>query len=154
MPTSSTSTDRTIVGGLPPPPGHIPNFDNTGNSHYAGVHQWDVPLVEVGAFIKRQYFGELAYYLAAFFTKTSILSFIARVFRPHRRAVLFARVLMILMVLYYLPAIFIRILRCKPIRKTWNPIVGGACFGSEKDILYVDCVVSLVSDIAIFGLPR
>ncbi|KAL8784744.1 MAG: hypothetical protein Q9213_003775 [Squamulea squamosa] len=123
------------------------------NTHYAGVHQWDVPQVEVGPFIKRQYFGELAYYLAAFFTKMSILSSIARVFRPHRRAVLFARVFIILMVLYYLPAFFIRALRCRPIRKTWNPIVGGACFGSEKEILYTDCVVSLVTDIAIFGLP-
>ncbi|KAL8656809.1 MAG: hypothetical protein Q9226_002547 [Calogaya cf. arnoldii] len=144
------------------------------NAHYAGVHQWNVPQEEVAPFIEvstrvilrlslltcnanmhvqLQYFGEIAYYLAAFMTKISILWFIIRVFKPHRRAILSARIFMGLMALYYLPALFFRIFRCNPVRKTWDPAVEGTCVGSEKGILYFDCVVSLLTDIAIFGFP-
>ena len=141
--------------------------------HHVGLHQAELPPSDVSAFarvsvvaywpstsaweltscMKLGYFGEIVYFPAAFFTKMSILCLIARVFRPHRKAVLFARSLIGLMALYYLPVLFIKVFRCIPIQKTWNPMIDGRCTGTEYDILYADCVMSLFTDLAILILP-
>ena len=57
------------------------------------------------------------------------------------------------MALYYLIVIPIRVFRCNPIRKIWVPRVEGRCIASERSMFLLDCVVSLLTDIAIFGLP-
>ena len=100
-----------------------------------------------------QYFSEMVYYWAAFFTKTSILFLIARVFAPRRTAVLIARVIIGLMVLYYLPAFFIKLFRCDPIRKTWIPETDGKCIATEYSILFADCIISIITDMGILLLP-
>lgn len=100
-----------------------------------------------------QYFSELAYYPTAFFTKTSILCLIARIFAPHRKTVLLARVIIGLMLLYYIPAFFIKIFRCNPIHKTWDINARGKCITSESAIFLADCLVSLVTDLAILIMP-
>lgn len=60
-----------------------------------------------------------------------------------------------LITLYYLLVIPIRAFGCNPIRKSWDPDprIEGRCIGSEKTIFHLDCVVSLPTDIAVFGLP-
>lgn len=57
------------------------------------------------------------------------------------------------MTLYYLLLTPIRAFRCNPIRKIWDYTVEGRCIGSERSLFLLDCVVSLLTDIAIFGLP-
>ena len=81
-----------------------------------------------------QYFGELVYYPTAFFTKTSILCLIARVFAPQRKAVLLIRLIICLMLLYYLPAFFVKLFRCNPIHKAWDVKVPGKCVTTESSI--------------------
>jgi len=100
-----------------------------------------------------QYFGELVYYPAAFLTKTSILCLIARIFAPHRKAVMLTKVIIGVMFLYYLPAFFMKVFRCNPIRKTWDIKTPGACFTDESTIFLADCVISLISDVSILVLP-
>ena len=100
-----------------------------------------------------QYFNEAIYYVAALSAKSSILLLIARVFRPRRGAVLLARTLVGIMVLYYVPAFFIKLFRCDPIRKTWRPDTEGRCITSEYSILLADCIMSLISDFRILVLP-
>jgi len=100
-----------------------------------------------------QYLGELAYYPAAFFTKTSILFLIARIFAPHRKVVLLARIIIGLMLLYYLPSFFIKVFRCIPIHKTWDIKARGKCITTESAIFLADCIVSLITDLAILIIP-
>ena len=83
----------------------------------------------------------------------SILCFIAHGFRPHRKAVLFTRLLLRIIGLYYSPVLFIEILRCIPVHKTWEPIVAGSCVGSEYQILYADCAINFITDVGILVLP-
>ena len=99
------------------------------------------------------YFGEMIYYLAAFFTKTSILFLIARVFAPHRKAVLITRALISVMVFYYVPAFFIKLFRCNPIRKNWSPETEGKCIATKYSILFADCIISIITDLVILLLP-
>ena len=100
-----------------------------------------------------EYFGELVYYPAAFLTKASILFLIARVFRPNRKAVVVAHILIGLMVLYYLPAFFIKLFNCIPIHKSWQPHISGRCITKDHNLLLVDGVISLTVDLAILLLP-
>ena len=100
-----------------------------------------------------QFVGELIYYPAAFLTKVSILSLIARIFKPYRKAVYFTRFIVCLMVFYYIPAFFVKVFRCRPIRKTWEPSVMGSCIGSEGVILIADSIFDIVTDIIIFATP-
>ena len=100
-----------------------------------------------------QYFGELVYYPGAFFTKTSILCLIARIFSPHRKAVLLARVIIVLMGFYYISSFFIKVFRCTPIHKSWNITTPGKCITTESSIFLADCIISLVTDLSILVLP-
>ena len=146
---------------------------NIGNRHRAGEHIWNVSESDFHSFLKVgalssvasntgisgltrgqiQYFSELLYYWAAFTTKASILFLIARVFAPHRKAVLIVRVMISVMVLYYLPAFFIKLFRCNPIRKAWVPGIDGNCIVTEYSMLFADCIVSIITDLGILLIP-
>lgn len=123
------------------------------DQYRGGSHQWDVPMNYVISFLRLQYFSQLVYYGAAFFTKTAILCLVARIFNPHRRAVFFTRVIIVLMALYYAPAFFIKVFRCSPIHKVWDSMAPGNCIASEPTIFAADTATSLVSDFAILILP-
>lgn len=105
------------------------------------------------SFEKVQYSAQLLYYPAAYLTKASILFLIARVFSPRRRAVFLARLLIVAMALYYIPAFFIKAFRCNPVHLTWEPWIKGHCFTTEYRILLADGIASLVTDILILILP-
>lgn len=57
------------------------------------------------------------------------------------------------MILYYVPAFFIKIFRCRPIHKTWITKAPGKCFTDEASIFLADCIVSLATDVIILVLP-
>ncbi|KAL8824949.1 MAG: hypothetical protein Q9191_004706 [Dirinaria sp. TL-2023a] len=100
-----------------------------------------------------QYVGGVIYFPAAFLTKASILFLVARVFRPHHKAVLLARILIGLMVLYYVPMFFIRLLNCTPVQKNWQRDISGRCLTKEYSLLLADGIINLVIDLNILLLP-
>lgn len=55
---------------------------------------------------------------------------------------------------YYLPAFFIKLFRCNPIRKTWLPTIDGKCIlVTEYNILYSDCIISIITNLGILLIP-
>lgn len=88
----------------------------------------------------------------AFLTKVSLLWIMTRVFKPYRKAVIFIYFFMVIMLLYYIPAVIVKIRICMPIRKFWDHQAEGSCL-SEPSIILADVVVSVVSDLIVLTLP-
>ena len=88
----------------------------------------------------------------AFLTKVSLLWIMTRVFKPYRKAVIFIYFFMVVMLLYYIPAVIVKIRICMPIRKFWDHSAKGSCL-SEPSIILADAVVSVVSDLIVLTLP-
>ncbi len=57
------------------------------------------------------------------------------------------------MVLYYVPALFLKLFRCSPIRKAWQPDVRGKCIITQYSILLADVIISIITDLTIFLIP-
>lgn len=89
----------------------------------------------------------------AFLTKVSLLWIMTRVFSPYRKAVLFIYVFLAVMLLYYIPAVIVKIRICDPIARFWDgSITHGSCL-DQSAIIMADAVVSVVSDMIILILP-
>jgi hypothetical protein len=88
----------------------------------------------------------------AFLTKISLLWIMTRVFSPYRKAVLFIYVFLVIMLLYYIPAVIVKIRICNPIAKFWDENTNGTCL-DQSAIILADAVVSVVSDMIILILP-
>jgi hypothetical protein len=88
----------------------------------------------------------------AFLTKISLLWIMTRVFSPYRKAVLFIYVFLVIMLLYYIPAVIVKIRICNPIAKFWDDSTHGTCL-DQSAIILADAVVSVVSDMIILILP-
>ena len=100
-----------------------------------------------------QYWGESLYYFASFFTKTSVLMLIARIFRPHRKSVFFANCVISIIGLYYILALFLKSFRCRPIRKAWDIQANGRCIIDQYFLLLADIIISTITDVVILLLP-
>ncbi|KAL2801956.1 hypothetical protein BJX63DRAFT_441621 [Aspergillus granulosus] len=85
-------------------------------------------------------------------TKVSLLLVIARVFRPHRKVVIFVYVAMVFLVLYYTPAIIVKFLLCQPIQRFWGGTTEGHCL-NQMSVMLSDAVLSSITDIIILILP-
>jgi hypothetical protein len=88
----------------------------------------------------------------AYLTKVLLLWIMARVFSPFRKSVLFIYGFMTLMLVYYIPAVIVKIRICNPISLFWDTNVNGTCL-DETSIILADAVVSCVSDLIILILP-
>lgn len=88
----------------------------------------------------------------AFLTKVSLLWIMTRVFSPYRKAVLFIYVFFVIMLLYYIPAVIVKIRICNPISRFWDDSTPGSCL-DQAAIILADAVVSVVSDMIILILP-
>ncbi|KAF7125904.1 hypothetical protein CNMCM5793_002263 [Aspergillus hiratsukae] len=88
----------------------------------------------------------------AFLTKVSLLWIMTRVFSPYRKAVLFIYVFLVIMLLYYIPAVIVKIRICNPIARFWDESINGDCL-DQSAIIMADAVVSVVSDMIILILP-
>ncbi|GIJ85285.1 hypothetical protein Asppvi_004141 [Aspergillus pseudoviridinutans] len=88
----------------------------------------------------------------AFLTKISLLWIMTRVFSPYRKAVLFIYAFLVIMLLYYIPAVIVKIRICNPIGKFWDDTTHGTCL-DQSAIILADAVVSVVSDMIILILP-
>ncbi|GFF25607.1 hypothetical protein IFM58399_01095 [Aspergillus lentulus] len=121
--------------------------------HYGGgLHQSDVPNSYLIPFHKTVYVTMVMYGPTAFLTKISLLWIMTRVFSPYRKAVLFIYVFLVIMLLYYIPAVIVKIRICNPIARFWNENTNGTCL-DQSAIILADAVVSVVSDMIILILP-
>ncbi|KMK59048.1 integral membrane protein [Aspergillus fumigatus Z5] len=121
--------------------------------HYGGgLHQSDVPTSYLIPFQKTVYVTMVMYGPTAFLTKISLLWIMTRVFSPYRKAVFFIYIFLVIMLLYYIPAVIVKIRICNPIGKFWDDSINGSCL-DQSAIILADAVVSVVSDAIILILP-
>ncbi|KAL9564104.1 hypothetical protein ACKAV7_011754 [Fusarium commune] len=97
----------------------------------AGYHAWEIPKNKYYNWLKWFYVSTVIYCPAAFFTKTTILLVIARVFAVERRVSIGIRFFVWASLVAYTPMEFVRIFVCSPIRTLWDPLVK---HGQEDDI--------------------
>lgn len=88
----------------------------------------------------------------AFLTKMTLLWIMTRVFSPFKKSVIFIYVFLVLMLLYYIPAVIVKIRICMPIAKFWEQDLPGSCL-DQNAIIMADAVVSVVSDLIVLVLP-
>lgn len=88
----------------------------------------------------------------AFLTKMTLLWIMTRVFSPFKKSVIFIYVFLVLMLLYYIPAVIVKIRICMPIAKFWEQDLPGSCL-DQNAIIMADAVVSVVSDLIVLLLP-
>lgn len=123
------------------------------NSHGGGYHAWDVPKSQFLDFQKASYAITIIYVPTVFVVKLALLSVMLRIFAPDRRKVLVIHASLIVLLCYYIPALFIKIFFCKPISAYWYGIEhGGSCIDQQK-VIIADSVISIVSDLWILILP-
>ncbi|KAL4812542.1 hypothetical protein BDW67DRAFT_169910 [Aspergillus spinulosporus] len=121
--------------------------------HYGGGIHWDdVPRDHRTQFQKLTYVTMVMYGPTAFLTKMTLLWIMTRVFSPFRKSVIFIYVFLVLMLLYYIPAVIIKIRICMPISKFWNDEQPGSCL-DKNAIIMADAVVSVVSDLIVLIMP-
>ncbi|KAL4938332.1 hypothetical protein BDV06DRAFT_215185 [Aspergillus oleicola] len=124
-----------------------------GMGHYGGgVHWDDVPEEDHIPFQKLTYVTMVMYGPTAFLTKLTLLWIMARVFSPFKKSVIFIHAFLILMLIYYIPAVIVKIRICAPISKFWSQDLPGSCL-DRNAIIMADAVVSVVSDLIILIMP-
>ncbi|CZR55483.1 uncharacterized protein PAC_05371 [Phialocephala subalpina] len=122
-------------------------FDRYGG----GFHAWEVTKEDMTNFMIVSYAGLLVYGPCAFLIKCSLLLISTRLFAPFPRAVFAVQLFMLLMLLYYIPMQFVKILICDPISDFWfvqNP----KCF-NQHSIYLADTTVSVITDFAVLVIP-
>ncbi|OJJ01988.1 hypothetical protein ASPVEDRAFT_41515 [Aspergillus versicolor CBS 583.65] len=117
-----------------------------------GVHWDDVPEAHHIPFQKLTYVTMVMYGPTAFLTKMTLLWIMTRVFSPFKKSVIFIYVFLALMLLYYIPAVIVKIRICMPIAKFWEQDLPGSCL-DQSAIIMADAVVSVVSDLIVLILP-
>ncbi|KAE8317416.1 hypothetical protein BDV41DRAFT_584303 [Aspergillus transmontanensis] len=163
---------------IPPPPGLTSNFEHPHdvlhtvnlvtqllmevvNAYGGGYHGWDVPKSDFVEFqklltsirAKASYAITLIYVPTVFVVKLALLSVMLRIFAPDRRKVLVIHISLIVLLLYYIPALFIKVFFCKPISAYWHGTSdGGTCIDQQK-VIIADSAISIVSDLWILILP-
>ncbi|CAI7580107.1 unnamed protein product [Penicillium glandicola] len=121
--------------------------------HYGGGLHWsDVPDKNKIPFEKTVYATMVMYGPTAYLTKVCLLWIMTRVFSPFRKCVIFIRIFMGIMLVYYIPAVIVKIRMCSPVAKFWDQRINGTCL-DQTSIILADAVVSVVSDLIILILP-
>jgi hypothetical protein len=96
----------------------------------------------------------LVYVPMVFVIKVALLAVMLRIFAPDRHKVMIVYGTIIVLLLYYIPALFIKIFFCKPISAYWYGIeaTGGSCLDQRK-VIIADATISMISDFWILILP-
>ncbi|EER40944.1 integral membrane protein [Histoplasma capsulatum H143] len=121
--------------------------------HGGGYHAWDVPQPEQREFLKISYAITILYVPMAFSVKVALLAIVIRIFNPDRKKVLGVYMILGVLLLYYIPAIFLKIFFCIPISGYWEGAASGAKCLNQQNLITADAVISMVSDFAILVLP-
>jgi hypothetical protein len=87
------------------------------------------------------------------FVKVALLTLLVRVFKPYRKWTIVIRIILAIILAYYIPAFIIKARICNPVSKYWNGAdASGSCLNQGK-VIMADSVVSVVTDLAILILP-
>ncbi|KAK2046115.1 hypothetical protein LZ31DRAFT_463101 [Colletotrichum somersetense] len=89
---------------------------------------------------------------SSYFTKVTLLSTTARVFRLHRKTVIGTHAFIIFLTLYTVPVIIMKLLICRPVAGFWDPAIKTTCF-VQRDIYVADTTISAATDMAVLCLP-
>ncbi|KAL4781997.1 hypothetical protein BJX76DRAFT_305009 [Aspergillus varians] len=124
------------------------------NKYGGGYHAWDVPKSQFVNFQKASYAVTLIYVPMVFVIKIALLTVMLRIFAPDRQKVLIIWTSIIILLLYYIPAFFIKIFFCRPISAYWlgTAATGGSCL-NQRSVIIADSSISIVSDLWILILP-
>ncbi|KAL4744850.1 hypothetical protein BDW72DRAFT_208685 [Aspergillus terricola var. indicus] len=119
-----------------------------------GHHAWDVSKSDMISFQKASYAVTLVYVPMVFVIKVALLAVMLRIFAPDRHKVIIVYVTIIVLLLYYIPALFIKVFFCKPISTYWfgAEVTGGTCLDQRK-VIIADATISMISDFWILVLP-
>ncbi|KAH7150720.1 hypothetical protein DER46DRAFT_538101, partial [Fusarium sp. MPI-SDFR-AT-0072] len=119
----------------------------------AGYHAWEIPKNKYYNWLKWFYVSTVIYCPAAFFTKTTILLVIARVFAVERRVSIGIRFFVWASLVAYTPMEFVRIFVCSPIRTLWDPLVKhGRCLNQRK-VFFASLALAILTDTIILLIP-
>ncbi|KAL2834322.1 hypothetical protein BDW59DRAFT_156264 [Aspergillus cavernicola] len=110
------------------------------NNYGGGYHAWDA-----------SYAATLLYVPMVFVIKLALLTVMLRIFAPDRHKVIIIYISITVLLLYYIPALFIKIFFCKPISAYWN-IGSGTCI-DQRNVIIADSAISIASDLWILILP-
>ena len=89
-----------------------------------------------------------------FVIKLALLTIMLRIFSPDRQKVMIIYASITILLLYYIPALFIKIFFCKPISTYWlgPDVTGGSCL-DQRSVIIADSAISIASDLWILILP-
>ncbi|KAF4472497.1 integral membrane [Fusarium albosuccineum] len=118
-----------------------------------GYHAWEIRKPEYYNWLKWFYASTVVYCPAAFFTKTTILLLMARVFAVERRVSKGIRIFIGFLLVAYLPVECLRIVNCYPIRTYWDPTVANAHCLNQRKMFFSSLSLSILTDILILLIP-
>lgn len=100
--------------------------------------------------LQHRRFAIILYYVAAFTIKLAILLEFLRIFSPGRNHNTFwiYHILIWLNFFFYGTFFFLIIFACQPIKKFWEPWIGGRCLNFKRLYIYTACINS-VSDLSL-----
>ncbi|CAH0021345.1 unnamed protein product [Clonostachys rhizophaga] len=122
------------------------------NSYGVGYHVWEISQETYLNSLKWLWGCSVAYCPAAFFTKTTLLLLIARVFAVEERTARAIYCFIIFILILYLPIQIVKTIICLPIRSYWDKSVPGRCLDQKKAFV-VDLSVAILTDLVILLLP-
>ncbi|KAK0113951.1 hypothetical protein ONS95_014196 [Cadophora gregata] len=119
-----------------------------------GYHQWDVSPQDAIDFQKVSYGGLLVYGPTAFFIKVTILLFFARLYEAAFKTTLGIKILILLMLGFYVPMGFAKVFICSPIAAYWDAAgyPDATCL-DVKTLYLADTTVSVITDFAVLTTP-
>ncbi|OJK02613.1 hypothetical protein ASPACDRAFT_112756 [Aspergillus aculeatus ATCC 16872] len=118
-----------------------------------GYHAWDVSKGDMVNFQKASYAVTLVYVPMVFVIKVALLAVMLRLFAPDKHKVMLVYGTIIVL-LYYIPALFIKIFFCNPISAYWYGLeaTNGTCMDQRK-VIIAGATISMISDFWILVLP-
>ncbi|KAJ5690413.1 hypothetical protein N7462_004805 [Penicillium macrosclerotiorum] len=117
-----------------------------------GKHMWDVPLVFITPWSKRNVIAAIFYCAATGFTKVSVLIFYLRIF-PSRNFHFAVWTIVFIAAGYSLASILANILSCHPVAKAWDSsITTGSCM-NRPVFYFANAGLGIFTDFATVAVP-
>ncbi|KAH9903658.1 hypothetical protein F4778DRAFT_93335 [Xylariomycetidae sp. FL2044] len=140
-------------------------FAGLAYTNYAGaispgvaVHQWNVPIKDLGRWFYLLHIASVFYGLGMMFLKLAILYDWLRIFVPtgQRSAIFWTiHILIWCNIVFYVSGTFFELFQCTPAQKIWDPLFeGGSCSIDINANNFASSLINLVSDIAVIAVPQ
>ncbi|KAI3390413.1 hypothetical protein diail_9732 [Diaporthe ilicicola] len=122
------------------------------------VHQWNVRLEDMSAFLYLAFIDTVCYILVVAFTKAAILLEWMAMFNPHnKRNYLFwtSWITIACLIIFNIVSLILFNANCSPFEGNWNPLVPDRfCRFSVPAMALASAVFNLCADLVIFVLPQ